>query len=429
MNLAKQTELTSIPRSVDVKLSVISCVLLLTWLFLPFIVWVGGVLIYAFSTQKARFDNVLVTLVIVSLSILIASRQIGYLWGGADDMPSYLMAFEHYNNFGNMLATSLLYAKHADALFGLYSWAVAALTNNHAFLYYFITLFLTYFLIWKFCQLVHSPSPLICFLLVVLFYKFFQAQWHLIRACMAVPILLYAIFHAQNNKKQGVAIFIIGGLIHFSTSFLLLPLLVFNKQLSKKWSVSELANLIIGFILVAVFGVIAVKVLGSVINHYMLNKILTRLVFEPSFSKLPSLAFFMFINLIALPGYLKTNNKNYIRLFNIASFLCLLSFVALFFIGDELHRILLPLYLLYAPLMLFGLKYISPKILSGSFVFIVMVFHLFAFSYVLFINESDFFHQDSDYRHPIENRGIDYLLSFKYFYDSDISYYDGYRNK
>ncbi len=429
MNLAKQTDLTYLPKVIDAKLSIIGCVLLLTWLFLPFIAWVVGVLIYAFSTQRTRLDNVLATLVMVSLAILIASRQIGYLWGGADDMPSYLMAYERYNNFGNMLATSLLYAKHADVLFGFYSWSVAAITSNHAFLYYFITLLLTYVLIWKFCKLVHSPSPLICFLLIVFFYKFFQAQWHLIRACMAVPILLYAIFYAQNNKKQGVAIFIIGGLIHFSTSFLLLPLLVFNKQLSKKWSVSEIANLIIGFILVAVFGVIAVKILGSVINHYMLNKILTRLVFEPSFSKLPSLAFFIFINLIALPGYLKTNNKSYIRLFNTVSFLCLLSFVALFFIGDELHRILLPLYLLYAPLMLFGLKYITPKLLSGSFVFIVMAFHLFAFSYVLFINESNFFHQDSAYRHPIENRGIDYLLSFKRFYDSDISYYDGYRNK
>ena len=89
----------------------------------------------------------------------------------------------------------------------------------------------------------------------------------------------------------------------------------------------------------------------------MINKILTRLVFEPSFSKLPSLLFFIFVTIIALPGYIKTTSPTYIRLFNMMSFLTLLSFIALFFIGDELHRILLPLYLLYAPLMLLAFQY------------------------------------------------------------------------
>ena len=429
-NVDESSRPTNATKLINAKLCITACVLLLSWLFLPFLGWVAGVLIYSFAVQKTKFDSAIALLVIFSLATLIASRHIGYLWGGADDMPSYLMAYERYSNLANMLPTSLLYAKHADLLFAFYSWVVASLTNNHAFLYYFITLLITYVLIWKFCQLVDSPSPLLCFLLVVFFYKFFQSQWHLIRACMAVPILLYGIWHSHTHRKQGSIIFLLGGLIHFSTGFLLLPLLIFSQSLNRRWNAGQLITLIVGFIFVAIMGVVVIKGLGSVVNHYMLNKILTRLVFEPSFSKFPSLLFFIVINLIALPGYLKTNNQAYIRLFNMVSFLTLLSFVALFFIGGELHRILLPLYLLYAPLMLMAFKYIAPKSLLGMLLFLVITFHLAAFSYVLLINESNFFYQHSQSsRHPIENNGLDYFLTFKHYSATDITYYDGYRNK
>lgn len=416
-------------QQVNTKLLITGCLLLAGWLFLPFLAWVAGVFIYAFAVQKTKLDSAIVFFVVFSLSVLIASRHIGYLWGGADDMPSYLMAYERYSSFSSMLPTSLLYAKHADFLFALYSWVVASLTNNHSFLYYFITLAVTYLLIWKFCKLVDNPSPLLCFLMIVFFYKFFQSQWHLIRACMAVPILLYGIWYSQTNKKHGIAIFFLGSLMHFSTSFLLLPLLIFSKHLNRRWNIEQLILLILGFVFSAIFGVLAIKGVGSVINHYMINKILTRLVFEPSFSKLPSLLFFIFVTIIALPGYIKTTSPTYIRLFNMMSFLTLLSFIALFFIGDELHRILLPLYLLYAPLMLLAFQYITPKLITGSFLFLVIAFHMAAFSYVLLINESNFFYQDEIHRHPIENKGLDYFLTFKHYSETDITYYDGYRNK
>jgi hypothetical protein len=176
-------------------------------------------------------------------------------------------------------------------------------------------------------------------------------------------------------------------------------------------------------------GVVGIKVLGSVVNNYMVNKILTRLVFEPDFSKLTSLLFFIAVNLVALPGYLKTSNTHYIRLFNMMSYLTLLSSVALFFIGEELHRLILPLYLLYAPLLLFALQYITPRSMTGIFLFLLMGFHIAVFSYVMLINESQFFYKDNKHRHPIENRGVDYLVMFKRYWDTDIIYYDGYRNK
>lgn len=413
----------------DPKLYISGCLLLLSWLFLPFILWVFTLFLYAFVVKKTRLDGILVIIISVLLSVLITSRFVGYLWDGSDDMPSYLMAYERYDQLSNMLSVSLLYAKHGDVLFGLYSWTVAALTGNDIYSYYFLSVLITYGLIWKFCKLVDSPSPLLCFLLIVIFYKFFQFQWHLIRTCMAVPILLMGIWVAHKNQKQGAMFFILGGLIHFSTFVLLLPLLIFNKHLSRRWTTSELFIMIFSFIVFAILGVVGIKILGSVINNYMINKILTRLVFEPNFSKLPALLFFIVINIIALPGYLKTSNKHYFRLFNILSYLTLLSSVALFFIGAELHRIILPLYLLYAPLLLLSLQYLTPKSIAGFFLFLLLGFHVAAFSYVILINESQFFYRSEKNRHPLENTGFDYLVMFKHYWNENVIYYDGYRNK
>jgi hypothetical protein len=268
---------------VDTKLYISGCLLLLSWLFVPFILWVFGLFLYAFVVKKTPFDTVLAIIISLLLSILIASRYIGYLWNGSDDMPSYLMAYERYDDIWTMLSVSLIYAKHGDVLFSLYSWGVACLSNNDIYTYYFLSVFITYGLIWRFCKEIDGPSPLICFLLIILFYKFFQFQWHLIRTCMAVPILLMGIWFAQKHKKKGALIFILGGLIHFSTFVLLLPLLIFSKHLTRRWTLSQLIVMFIGFILLAVIGVVAIKILSTVINNYMINKILTRLVFEPNF--------------------------------------------------------------------------------------------------------------------------------------------------
>ncbi len=158
MNADDSLAFASQQQQINTKLLITGSLLLASWLFLPFLAWVAGVFVYAFAVQKNKFDSAIVFFVVFSLSVLIASRHIGYLWGGADDMPSYLMAYERYTSFSSMLPTSLLYAKHADFLFALYSWVVATLTNNHSFLYYFTTLALTYLLIWKFCKLVETQA-------------------------------------------------------------------------------------------------------------------------------------------------------------------------------------------------------------------------------------------------------------------------------
>ena len=122
----------------------------LSWLFIPQL-WLALTAVCLSGAGK-KPNNIMPALIGLSLSLLIATRFIGFLWGGADDMPTYFMAYERYNNFSSMMATSLLYGKHADFLFALYSWGVANLTDNHLFGYYLVTLCLTYALVWQFCK-------------------------------------------------------------------------------------------------------------------------------------------------------------------------------------------------------------------------------------------------------------------------------------
>jgi len=342
-------------------------------------------------------------------------------------MPSYLMAYQRYDLFSQMLPVSLIYAKHADFAFSLYSWGVAAISGNHAFFYYFLTLFITYLMIWKFFKLVDTPNPLLCFLLAVIFYKFFQGQWHLIRSYLALPILLCGILYARTHFRYGLGLFLLGGMIHISTFVLLFPLFVVGRYIDRKWSAIELLLIFAALMVAAIGLILSVKIIASISGHYIIAKIVTRLEFSPGFSKLPTLLFFLVVNIVAIPGYLRTKNISFIRIFNISSFLSALSLIALFVMGDELHRILLPFYLLYGPLLVFSIPYFQPRYIVLFALGSVLAFHLLAFSYVIWLNESDFMYKLDGKTHPIEHIGLDYVKGFVEYLETDIQYYDGYR--
>ncbi|TMO67081.1 hypothetical protein CWC18_01350 [Pseudoalteromonas aurantia] len=403
--------------------------LLFSWLFLPVLLWLSLVVIYANTSTEDNGNGALGLLVMFSLSMLVASRYVGFLWGGADDMPTYFMAYERYNSFSSMMVTSLLYGKHADFLFSFLSWVIAMLSEQHLFIYYFLCIFLSYMFIWKFCKVVGTPYPLLCFLLIVLFYKLFQAQWHLIRAAIAIPILLCGIWKAKENFKVGLLVFIIGALFHFSTFILLLPLFLFNNKLSNRFSFIQFSQSLIAFIVGLFLFILFVFLLSGFVDNYMINKVLTRLVIEPNFSKLPSLVFFIFVSIFSIGAYIRDGNESQRMLFNIGLYFNVIGCLAIFFIGEELHRIILPMYIIYAPLLIMSLGVFSPSSVPFMFLLTIKSFVLLSFSYVIYINESEFFYKLDSKRHPIELKGIDYLSSFKKYFSEDIEYYNGYRNK
>lgn len=405
----------------------LSLLLVLSWPFVPIILWLACALLVSVMIVTSRFRSLVILLASFSVAMLIASRYVGFLWGGADDMPSYFMAYERYDDFASMMPMSLLYAKHADFLFALFGWSIAKVSDNHLFVYYFTTVFSTYLLIWWFCKTITPIHAVLCFFLIILFYKFFQAQWHLIRACLALSLLIGGLYIAGQSRSKGTLVYFIGGLIHFSTFILAFPLFLIRKHLAQRWSGLQIFGLVAGFLIAVSFGLIAVKILAGFVNNYMVNKIVTRLIIEPNFSKLPSLLFFYGVLLFSIPTYINGNNKTQQFLFNSALYFIVIGTVALFFIGEELHRVILPLYLIYAPLFILSSDYYLPNSTSAVASIGLQSFVVLAFCYVLFINESNFFYRQQ--ANPIELNGKEFVEQFVDYLQHDLSYYDGYRNK
>jgi len=193
------------------------------WLVVPFVFWILllGAFCFSYGSDKGAFP--LQLLFSFSFAFLISSRYVGLLWGGSDDMPSYFLAYLNYDDFKWIFQTSIKYAKHGDFVFGFYSWFVGVVTNHHLFIYYFVTVFITLMFIWLFLKRTQAPQILLCFLFIVIFFKYFQFQWHLIRSCMAVPVLLLGLSYSGHHQKKGALRFLFDGLIHFSTFALALP--------------------------------------------------------------------------------------------------------------------------------------------------------------------------------------------------------------
>ncbi|TMP67817.1 hypothetical protein CWC05_23595, partial [Pseudoalteromonas ruthenica] len=117
--------------------------------------------------------------------------------------------------------------------------------------------------------------------------------------------LLCGIWKAKENFKVGLLVFIIGALFHFSTFILLLPLFLFNNKLSNRFSFIQFSQSLIAFIVGLFLFILFVFLLSGFVDNYMINKVLTRLVIEPNFSKLPSLVFFIFVSIFSIGAYIR----------------------------------------------------------------------------------------------------------------------------
>jgi hypothetical protein len=396
------------------------------WLIVPFVFWLLLLGLFCFSYGGDKNSLPLQILLSFSIAFLISSRYVGLLWGGSDDMPSYFLAYLNYDDFKWIFHTSIKYAKHGDFVFGLYSWFIGLISNHHLFVYYFSTVFITLMLTLLFLKHTQTPQLLLCFIFVIIFFKYFQFQWHLIRSCMAVPVLLLGLFYSASHRKKGVLIFFFGGLIHFSTFALALPLLLLGNNLNKNWGVKGLVAAVLVLISIIITLVISAKLLASFSDLYVVSKILTRLHVEPSFAMFPFLFFFLLVFALILPIYLRTNDTTYLRLFNIYFYFLIVGVIALFVAGNELYRFIMPLFLLYSPLLFKSLEYYKQRFIFNFCLVTLFFIHVMSFSYVVWLNESDFLYLMPD-NHPITYSGWQYVVGFKYYLFNDLDFYSGYR--
>jgi len=396
------------------------------WLVIPFVLWLLLLGFFCFSYGGDKGSLPLKILLSFSFAFLISGRYVGLLWGGSDDMPSYFLAYLNYNDFKWILNTSIRFARHGDYAFGFYSWFVGVLTNHHLFIYYFTTVFSTLVLIFLFLRRTQTPQLLLCFIFIIIFFKYFQFQWHLIRSCMAVPVLLLGLSYSGKQRKKGVLIFLLGGLLHFSTFALAFPLLLFGNNLNKSWGLKGLVAGVLFLITIVITLIISAKLLSSFSGIYFVSKILSRLHVEPSFAMFPFLFFFLLIFALILPVYLRTKDVNYLRLFNIYFYFLIIGTIALFMAGKELYRFIMPLFLLYSPLLFKSVEYYKQRFIFNFFLVTLFSFHIMSFSYVVWLNESNFFYLMPN-KHPITYNGWQYASGFKDYLFNDLDFYAGYR--
>lgn len=405
---------------------IVGLILLISWLFLPLVVWISLLGISCYFLNFGRLTGFFSFLVISSLAFLISSRYVGYLWGGSDDMPSYFLAYLNYDEFKWVISSSVKYARHADFAFSYYSWFIAWITKHHLFLYYFLTVFFTYAATYKFLKITKVPNIILSFLFVAIFFKYFQFQWHLIRSVLAVPIILSGLLLVPQHKIKGIGVFILGGLTHFSTFALSLPLLLQNERLNRKYNLLNFLTLFFIMVTGVVILLISAKFLAAFSNYYIVSKIVSRLVIEPSFLMAPFLFFFVGILALTYPVYRITKEDTYIRLFNISFYYCVIGLIAMFIAGKELYRFIMPLFLIYSPLIFKSVIYFKQKLLIDLAFLSLFFIHVASFLYVVNLNESQFFYLTGE-EEPVLSNGGQMINSFIQYVNDDIDFYSGYR--
>ncbi|MCV2883277.1 EpsG family protein [Aestuariibacter sp. AA17] len=402
------------------------CALVGGWFVLPFLVWIGLIVLYACFIESEitskRQSILLCVLISFSLAVMIASRDVGNLWDNVDDGPAYLRAYSHYIDLISMIPVSVRYAYHADIFFSLYSYAVAMLTEHHMYFYFFFTIFLSYLFTVFLMRKLSPQAVLLAFLATVLYFKFFQFQWHLIRSMMALPIVIYGIVVAAESPKKGRLIALAGGLVHFSTFALAFPLVVIAPYLHRRFSVLQLL-MFVGILLAAVASLFLLsQVLSNFSHFYVIGKILNRVQFEPAFDKTPFLLLFAVVVFLAFTQYGKMKSGLFNQLFNLSFYYVILGAVAIFLAGQELYRFIMPLFILYGPLLLQYLSQFRNVCLDRSVMFLLLVFHYLIFGYVMWLNDANFFFSLGSNTEPALYSGSQFINAFISLFSDDIQY-------
>jgi len=129
---------------------------------------------------------------------------------------------------------------------------------------------------------------------------------------------------------------------------------------------------------------------------------------------------------VILPIYLRTDDEVYLRLFNIYFYFLIVGVIALFVAGNELYRFIMPLFLLYSPLVFKSVEYYKQRFVINLCLVALFFIHLMSFSYVVWLNESDFSYLMPD-NHPITLSGWQHVSGFKHYLFNDLDFYSGYR--
>ncbi|WP_219013028.1 EpsG family protein [Shewanella algae] len=395
---------------------IFSSVVFISYLCLPFYFWI---LLFALSSiflKNEKFFSVLVF--IFSFSFLISSRYVGELWNGSDDMASYFLMYDNFSSFSSVIPISVRYAKNADLLFAYFSYYISVISDGNKFLYYFVIVFISLLSYYFFCRKHLSPAlALLALVLYLLFFKSFQMQWNILRSCLALPVLLMGIYYAShNNKVLGCIVFFFGALFHASTAVMLLPLLVVSKYLRNELSLSTFKRILSYAVVLGSLLFFVIYMSGG----YVLNKIVTQQI-SVNFS---NVALYV-IPLVVFVLFFWKSKNHYLN--NVAIYFLAVGALGFLF-GKNFYRFIHPL-LLFMPIIIVGLAFSFSQ--KANERFLVIAFYLVmcfsTFLYVIYINESKFYHKKEGVEFVGDVTGVEQVALFFEYLETDVEYYDGYR--
>lgn len=390
------------------------------YLLLPLVVFVFTLIMVISLFYRQKKSLTLAAMVIFFLSYLIATRYVGEVWGGSDDMASYFLAYERFTSFREAHFVSLRYLKSLDYLFVLYSTFVSIVLRLNNFGYYFVTvagtLVISYY---AYEAIVGRNRALLSLALYVFYFKAFHLQWHIIRAAIAIPILALGVATIADRRiVKGALLFLIGFGFHAATAILFIPLYLYGPQIDDPGTMQNRVTYLIraaGFLSV---GVTLMWFLG----HYGLDKVMSalssvRITFNHNARFI--LPFWLLYS-VKIIAHLRLRRRYLERM---VLYFCLVSLAATFFVPTQVfYRYAHPFLFLQPLVVMLVLNSFRPQFL-GYFVYASLIF--FAFMYVIFLNETSFFFLGDVT--PSNINGLKQLELLHDYIGSNVPFYDGFR--
>lgn len=342
-------------------------------------------------------------------SFLIVSRYSGLVWGGSDDLPSYLLAYDAITSGErDAISASFFYAKHLDIGFIGLTKIINYLSSGNRFIYYFVlvsTSFSIYY--WFLLRALKGSYALLALIMFFLFFKNIHLSMHILRSSLAIPMILLSL--TFYSRKRYI-IFLIASTFQASSAVLSVLTLITRDILRRVTFTKK----------IIVFSIVAIVffILG---NLYLFGKI-THVVFSFGVGNYPIILSNIIIGVIVIIA----SNKKLIRKDDGLKWLYLYGyfiFVSLLSLFFSQHTYRFSHFILYMTPMIISFAISSSGKRFDYLLYVLVLFYLsgsyYTYYYILELNESSFYYRSSS---DVLINGFSQLFLFFDYIELDIDY-------
>jgi len=392
----------------------VSISLIISYFLLPGPAYIATLTVIIAVVPSIKSHSVAI-ITIFYFSFLIASRYSGLVWDGADDLPSYFLAYDAITSGErDAVSASFFYAKHLDMGFIALTKLLNYFTAGSRFIYYFVLVYLSFFVYYVFLvRALNSRYTLFALVLFLLYFKNVHLSMHILRSSLAIPVILLSLTFFSYKKYL---IFLIAGTFQASSTVLASLTLVSKESINKFSFIQKLIGL---FSFVVIFVVIGQVYLFGKITHINLSIGLGNYVIILS-NIVMGVAFISIANRRILSD---EKGKTWVYLYG---YFVLVSLLSLAF---SHHTYRFSQFVLFLTPLIIAMSISIGKrfdYLQYVLALIYMAGSYYTFYYILVLNESDFYYRNSG---DVFINGFDQILLFFDYVDLDVDYTKFWRSR